>query len=109
MLAQSYNTPMSPINVSDYKTLANFLRGYLHQDFRLEYKTPVAALQAYRRDATPTEVANLKNELDRFLREIQGMPFDAVQRLLTVQFGSGWLPRNREDLSQLCSVLHSSK
>jgi CdiI immunity protein len=91
------------IKPSDYKALTAFLRGYLHQDFSLEHKTPAAALEAYRRQATPEEFAELKRELARFLRQTGTLPFEIVQRIFTNQLGSYWLPKSHEDLARLCA------
>src|SRR4051812_8407999 len=55
------------IRGGDFKTLSGVLRGYLHQDFHLEYKNPQAAAQAYCRDATRQQVDRARNELQRFL------------------------------------------
>ena len=89
------------IKSSDYKALTAFLRGYLHQDFKLEHKTPSAALEAYCRQATPAEIAELKRELVQFLRQTRTVPFETVQRLLTSELGSGWLPKTRDELAAL--------
>ena len=66
------------IRAADFRTLAVFLQGYLHQDFRAEYKTPKGALKAYCRDTTPREVERLKSELSRFVEEIRAWPFRRV-------------------------------
>ena len=93
------------ICVAKFKTLAVFLQGYLHQDFRAEYKTPKAALAAYCREATPGEVKRLKTELARFVKASRVWPFSMVQETLGREFHCGWLPRRRADLAQLLAAL----
>jgi hypothetical protein len=93
------------IRASEFKTLAAFLQGYLHQDFREEHKTPKAALKAYCRAAAPGEIKRLRAESARFLRESKAWPFSAVQETLRRAFHCGWLPRRRADLIRLLAVL----
>ena len=93
------------IHAAEFRTLAVFLRGYLHQDFRAEYKTPKGALAAYTREATPDEVKQLKTELARFVKASRAWPFSIVQETLGREFHCGWLPRRRADLAQLLAAL----
>ena len=90
-----------PIRASDFKVLAAFLQGYLHQDFLVDHKTPLGALAAFRREAAPEEVTELKSEIERFLEGSRILPFATVQRIFTGELHSGWMPQSREDLVRL--------
>ena len=76
----------------DFPLLADFFRGYLHQDFVLEHGSPAGALAAYRRDLGPAENDRLTREAAEFRRGTRGRSLADLQRLLADEFRSAWRP-----------------
>jgi len=56
-----------PTTVSAMWQLQQFVGGYLHQDFDLEFKSPDEAVTAYGREFSAEAVAVVIAELDRIL------------------------------------------
>jgi hypothetical protein len=90
----------SAINPADYSALANFLRGYLHQDVAVIHGSPIRAAHAFRNDADEGETAIVQAELERLLDETSGLP-DADLSQIIEQLGSSWQFRSRRELEEL--------
>lgn len=84
--------------------LADFLRGYLHEDFRLEHQTPFKATEHFIVSCSPTERFEVAGDLRRFLMLTHALPFPEV-RLQLQGLGSAWVPRGRVDLERILELL----
>ena len=94
-----------PFNPAEYAALANFLRGYLHQDAAVEYGSPAAAARGFRRDADEREAAVVHAEIDRLLHSTRHLPFSELARILEHDLGSAWRFQTREELTQVRDAL----
>ncbi len=88
-------TPAKP-----FPQLQRVFSGYLHEDVIAQHGTPEAALRAFRKDASTTELRRFRTEVKRFLAHIGTLEFDQV-RDLVAQLGSRWIPPSREALVAL--------
>ena len=95
----------SIINAADYSALSHFLRGYLHEDSALEYKSPVAAAHAFRRDADERETAIVRSELDHLLEVTRNAPELHLLRILETDLGCRWHFDSRKEVEQLRDAL----
>lgn len=77
---------------SEYPLLADFFRGYLHQDFAQEHASPADALAAYRGDLGPAEKRRLTREAAAFRQATRPLTGRRLRRLLAEDFGSAWRP-----------------
>jgi len=77
---------------SDFPLLADFFRGYLHQDFAQEHGSPADALAAYRGDLGPAEKRRLAREAAAFREATRPLTVGRLRRLLAEDFGSAWRP-----------------
>lgn len=76
----------------EYPTLYQLFGGFFHEDWREEHGSPDAAVQAFIREAPPQAIAAARDELDALLSRA----YDdvALTRLLTIGFGSDYVPAN---------------
>ncbi len=99
-------------NVSDagrfsrgaFPFLADFLRGYLHQDYRIEHGTVIAATKRFVAASSPTERFEVAGDLRRFLLLTHPLPFADV-KLQLQSLGAAWTPRSRLDLERILGHL----
>ena len=95
----------SRIDPADYSALSNFLRGYLHEDSALEYESPRAAAQAFRKDADERETSIVRSELDHLLQVTSAVPELQRIRILEDQLGCRRHFRTRKEVEQLRDAL----
>jgi hypothetical protein len=88
-----------------YPALADFLRGYLHQDFREEHGSVSAAVQAFRAAASREELRGLAEDAIRFGQLIRDARLGDVRRLLADELGSGWVPVTNAELRSFLALL----
>lgn len=96
MSARSRN----PLHPDLFPRLAEFVSGYLHQDFTLEHKTPEDALRAFMADANGQERSSLHAELERFHAAAKDATW-ADARAAFEALGGAWRPRSRAALEGL--------
>ena len=87
--------------------MAKFLDGYLHQDFRLEHRSPKAAAEAFAAAATRADVRAAADQLERFITSRAGRPKAEWQRALAA-IGGAWRPASLESLNGVLEVLQAS-
>lgn len=90
----------NPLHPDLFPRLAEFMAGYLHQDFELDHKTPEGALRAFLDDANEDERAGLRSELDRFKQAAKDASWIDVKEALDA-LGGAWRPRSRAALDEL--------
>lgn len=88
---------LSPEN---FPTLAQFVGGYLHQDFALDYRTPGQALVAFLREASAAERAQFRAEAARFIKESAHLAWADARRAFE-SLGGAWTPSSRRGLVSL--------
>ena len=86
----------------DFPALAQFLGGYLHQDFLLDHGSAPAAARSFRAEASPEEARAVDEELDRLLGLTERWTVTQIRRFLKA-LGASWLPSSRADLEALRS------
>jgi len=94
------------ISRKDYPALSNFLRGYLHEDYRQEHGSAARAVEAFCRAATPAEQAAVASDLDAFLAATLALRHR--ERIAGLQaLGGAWRPRSSKDLERLRALIPS--
>ena len=97
-------TKPSKFDAGEFPLLREFARGYLHQDFRLEYESAIAAAQAYQNDLHVAERERLLHEASRMLRLAQSWTVSEARAAITM-LGSPWKPDEAEDVLRLLRTL----
>lgn len=92
------------IDATRYPALADFLAGYLHQDFAVEHRTALVAADAFKRDATPQERRQLRDQARRFATATADWPLARVREALAT-LGSAWHPRDGAAVRRLLNRL----
>jgi len=96
--------PVKAFDPADFPALGEFLSGYLHEDYVLDYASPAQAAQAFAREASAIELRRLKQDAVTFgERTNQWRLADVRSALRTL--GSAWTPRNRAAMVELLSVI----
>ena len=101
---EKYAHEPKPFDPADYPALREFFPAYFHQDFTLEYGSPVAAVRSFLADASGDEILQVKEEWKAFRGNFRGQPFAQVQSAI-VALGSAWQPQNPGQLEQLDEIL----
>lgn len=91
-----------------YPALAQFLAGYLHEDFVLDHKTPEGARDAFLRDANARERAAVRKELAQFLAEADQRVWSEVRNGFS-ELGGAWAPKSRAALAAFAEGLMTSR
>ena len=89
----------------DFSALRDFLRGYLHEDYRSEYGTPEQAAAAFLSESEAGERKAVAAQLTRFLELTHELPPDETLHLFRQELGSGWHPGSVNTLHQLLGAL----
>ncbi|HUR02340.1 MAG TPA: contact-dependent growth inhibition system immunity protein [Nonomuraea sp.] len=93
-------SPGAKVKPEDFPALAQFLGGYLHQDFLLDHASAPAAARSFRADASPEEARAVDAELDRLLALTERWTVTQIRRFLK-SLGAAWLPSTRAELEAL--------
>jgi contact-dependent growth inhibition (CDI) system CdiI-like immunity protein len=94
-----------PVHLAQYAALSNFLRGYLHEDSAVEYGSPRAAAQAFRKDADESQTAIVRAELDHLLQVTSPLPESQLIRILENDLGCRRRFHSRKEVEQLRDAL----
>lgn len=84
-------------SAADYPRLGEFFDGYLHQDFRDEYGSAVAAAKAYCDDGSHQQVVEAQSEWARLRKNLAGQSMGKWQEALR-KLGGAWQPQTEDDL-----------
>lgn len=93
--------PAPEINRGAFPLLATFLRGYLHEDWQLDYETPAEARDAFLADASPEERRAFALECEIFLARTAALSLGEVRRVLAEALGSAWHPATLDEVRGL--------
>jgi hypothetical protein len=96
--------PTPPINAHNFPKLAEFARGYLHQDLVAEYGSSSQAARAYLEDLTAAERMELSSEVMRLRNALRYSPTikDPLRNL-----GAACDVSGEEELSRLLHTLET--
>ena len=83
---------------NEFPALAQFLAGYLHEDFMLDHKTPEGARDAFLKDANARERAAVQKDLERFLATSETLAWTQVRADFGA-IGGAWTPKSRSALA----------
>jgi len=86
----------------EFPALREFFSGYLHQDFRDEYGSAVGAAQAFRRDASDSEVKAVRREWNAWRTELEQVSSEEIAKAVREL---GWRPESTADLDQVGGAL----
>lgn len=84
--------PAPEITRGAFPILATFVRGYLHQDWELDYETPREARDEFLRDASQGERHEFRKECEIFHERTQRLTIEDVRQVLAEGLGSAWTP-----------------
>jgi len=87
-----------------FPALREFFSGYLHQDFRDEYGSAVGAAQAFRRDASDSEVKAVRRAWNAWRTQLEQVSSKEIAKAVR-EFGSAWRPESTADLDQVGGAL----
>jgi hypothetical protein len=91
----------------EFAALRDFLRGYLHEDYRSEYGSPEKAAAAFLAEADTRERGAAAAQLARFLEFTHALPSEETLHLFRQELGSGWNPGSVNALRGLLTALQS--
>jgi hypothetical protein len=92
------------VSRDDFPRVAEFLRGYLHQDFLVDHGSPRAALDAYLGDIDPIARRAFALEAARLGDALSTLPLGVVRRTLAEVFGCAWSPETPAEVHALLRV-----
>lgn len=81
-----------------FPLIATFLRGYLHQDWAMDYETPRDARNAFLEDADAGERKAFEREAGRLAGVIATLSLRDVTVLLTERLGGAWMPDSLDEV-----------
>lgn len=96
-----------PLTARDVPALADFARGYLHQEFAVEYQNAPGAIAAFRLDASPVERAALDRDLTRVMIACRRWPAARLAAFFSDALGSAWAPGSADELLVLRQALNA--
>jgi hypothetical protein len=94
----------SKISPADFPALRQFLRGYLHQDWKAEHDSPAQAAQQFCEDASPPECGAVAREWEAFRKQTKNLSLPAISGILSAQLGAAWDPQDPGQLEAISSV-----
>jgi hypothetical protein len=90
-------------NAADFPVLREFLRGYLHEDWHDEYRSPREAVEQFHREAGPKQASELAREWHRLI-EVSREEMHATIAMLNT-LGGAWNPSSPEELDEVGGAL----
>lgn len=96
------------ITREQFPHVAEFLRGYLHQDFEREYGSAGAALNAYLAEVSAVERQAFDDERASLSARWSGISLAAIRRALAGEFRSAWAPATRDELDHVLGAPEES-
>ena len=96
--------PAPEITRVSFPMLSTFLRGYLHEDWTLDYESPAEARDAFLQDASADERRGFAAECEAFHARTASLSLDEVREVLDAALGGHWRP---ESLDEVRAVLRS--
>jgi len=97
--------PAGAISAADYPALRQFLRGYLHEDWREEYDSAADAARQFAEDADAGERQQLALEWQRFREHTKNWSLAAINQVLSGTLGGSWRVTDPSELDAVSLVL----
>ena len=91
---------MTHLDPSRFPELQRVFEAYLHEDFVAEYGSAVAAIDAFRADASAAEARAFRDEARTLLVLTRSLDFSRVQHFVT-RIGSRCIPESRDELERV--------
>ena len=88
-----------------FAALADFLKGYLHQDVVAEYGSPEGAVRAFQAAADAGQLHRVQTDWRTFLQSCDAKNLAEINSLLTGALGSSWAFTSHEDLHRFSELL----
>ena len=92
------------LNVENFPFLAEFVRGYLHQDAVPEHRDALGAAKAYLADLGASDRAALSKEAQAIKQALKGRPITAVNTALG-KLGSHWTCNSTAEFETMLDLL----
>ena len=96
--------PAPEITRGAFPVLSTFLRGYLHEDWQLDYETARDARQEFLEDATRAEREAFLAECEIFHARTAQLSFAELREVLAGALGSAWEPDDADDVREVLRV-----
>jgi hypothetical protein len=96
--------PRPSLDAHVLATLAEFARGYLHEDVLAEHGSAVDAVAAYRRDASDDERRRLAEGLAQLVDVAHNWPAARLARFFRDELHAAWVPDSIADVRELATV-----
>jgi len=100
----SARTRRPPLDARSLSTLADFARGYLHEDVLAEHGSAAGAAAAFCQDASADERRRLVADLARLVEVARTWPAVKLSRFFERDLGAAWTPQSLSDLQALEAV-----
>ena len=93
-----------PVSAGTFPALRQFLRGYLHEDWREDHDTPAEAAQQFCQDASSEERQDVAREWEEFRQRTKNLSLPAISALLSKQLGAAWRPETWDQIEAISAV-----
>ncbi len=87
-----------------YPMVATFLRGYLHQDWAMDYESPQQARDVFLDDASADEREAFTREAGRLAGVLAPLSLRDATRLLTDRLGGQWQPESLDEVRSVFAL-----
>lgn len=104
MTERRHPRPAPEITRGAFPMLATFLRGYLHEDWGLDYETAQDARNDFLRDASPEERREFLRECEIFHERTTHLTWEDMRRVLSESLGSAWSPVDTSEVRDVLRV-----
>lgn len=99
-----HKRPAPEITRGAFPVLSTFLRGYLHEDWGLDYETASGARDEFLKDATAAERREFRTECEIFHARTAQLTFADVKDVLAGALGSAWQPEDVDEVREVLRV-----
>ena len=96
--------PAGGLSAADFPALRQFLRGYLHEDWREEYDSAADAARQFTEDADVAEFRQVAREWQRFREYTKRWSLAAVNKTLAEALGGSWRVVDPKELDAVSQV-----
>jgi hypothetical protein len=97
--------PTADVSAADFPALRQFLRGYLHEDWREEYDSAADAARQFAEDADACELRQVAEEWQRFREHTKNWSLAAINDVLSGTLGGSWRVTDPSELDAVSLVL----